>query len=161
MVQAPTSVVQAASGAAAAGPVSSLIPVVARAHRAWAARHLRPLGLYPGQELLLMLLGEDDEQSQNDLARALRVEPPTAAKMISRLEAGGFVTRERSRADARKSVVTLTSAGRGAFERVRMMWADLERHTVRGLSTSERQVLVDLLTRLAQNFADEVTAPDC
>lgn len=43
-------------------------------------------GLYPGQELLMMALGEWGERRQADLIRTLALDPSTVTKMLQRLE---------------------------------------------------------------------------
>lgn len=137
-----------------AGPVSALIPVVARAHRTLALTLLREVDLYPGQELLLMLLWEREPRSQAEIARALGVEPPTAGKAIGRLEDGGVLTRVRSPADRRVVLVSLTERGRALREPVERIWAELERRTVGTLAAADRQRLVELLSALGRNLAD-------
>lgn len=136
---------------APSGPISSLIPAVARAHRALAADLLRRVGLYPGQELLLMLLWQRDGRSQNELARALLIEPPTAAKTVRRLREAGFVGTDRSTLDARKIVVSLTDAGRSVQSEVEAIWGELERRTIDGLTMADQQRLHTLLARVDAN----------
>nr|WP_246405588.1 MarR family winged helix-turn-helix transcriptional regulator [Modestobacter versicolor] len=136
------------------GPISALIPAVARAHRTLAGQLLREVGLYPGQELLLMLLWAHEPRSPGELARELGVEPPTAVKAVARLEEAGFLTRERSTDDRRVVLVSLTPKGRDLRGRVEQIWAELERRTVVGLSSADRQRLTDLLSAIARNVGD-------
>ncbi|WP_164700249.1 MarR family winged helix-turn-helix transcriptional regulator [Modestobacter sp. KNN46-3] len=143
-----------ASSVAAVGPVSALIPAVARAHRTLAGTLLREVGLYPGQELLLMQLWEHEPRSPGELARALRVEPPTAVKAVSRLEDAGFVQRERSTDDRRVVLVSLTASGRALRARVEQIWAELERRTVGDLSQADRARLIELLGSISRNVGD-------
>ncbi|MCZ2826605.1 MULTISPECIES: MarR family winged helix-turn-helix transcriptional regulator [unclassified Modestobacter] len=142
------------SSVAAAGPVSALIPTVARAHRTLAGSLLREVGLYPGQELLLMQLWEREPRSPGELARALQVEPPTAVKAVSRLEEAGFVRRERSAEDRRVVLVSLTASGRALRPRVEQIWAELERRTVGDLSRADRARLIELLSSISRNVGD-------
>ena len=136
------------------GPVSALIPAVARAHRTLAGSLLREVGLYPGQELLLMLLWEREPRSPGELARELHVEPPTAVKTVARLEEAGFLQRDRSTDDRRVVLVSLTPAGRALRDRVEQLWAELERRTVGDLGAADRQRLTELLTALIRNVGD-------
>ena len=50
-----------------------------------AAEYLRPLGLYPGQELLLLQLAEGERRSQQELVDALGIDHSTVTKMLQRL----------------------------------------------------------------------------
>ena len=139
----------------AAGPISSLIPSVAKAHRKLAGSLLQEHGLSAGQELVLMLLWESSPRTQADLTRLLRVEPPTTAKTLARLERSGFITRERSEADRRVVLVSPTDAGRRLEDGVLAAWARLEDRTTRDLSPGERDQLRDLLARVSATLTDE------
>ena len=101
-----------------------------------------------------MLLWHRDHRSRNDLARALLVEPPTAAKTVRRLTDAGFVRTERSTEHGRKIVVSLTEAGRAVLPAVEAIWSELERPTVAGLSADEHQRLIALLQRVSANVDD-------
>lgn len=125
--------------------ISSMIPLLAREHRALAGVLLKDLGLYPGQELVLMLLWQRDGRLQSELCRLLVVEPPTIAKMMRRLEDKGLVSRAPSSCDTRQVVISLTAAGKALEETVGERWSELERETVNGLSAAQRRELASLL----------------
>ena len=127
------------------GPISSLIPAVARLHRARAAALLRELELSPGQELLLMMLWEQEPRQQSEITREFAVEPPTTAKMLARMEKNGFISRARSAEDRRMVLVSLTAKGRSLREPVEKVWAQLEAETVAGLTQEQQETLETLL----------------
>lgn len=133
--------------------ISSLIPAVAKAHRKLAGSLLQELGLVPGQQFVLMLLWGHSPQTQADLTRQLMVEPPTAAKMLARLERSGFIARERSASDRRMISVSLTEAGRALQGPVSSVWHRLEEHTTSALSPAEQDRLRVLLIRVAGSIA--------
>lgn len=141
-----------APASALAAPINEAIVRLTRAHRAWAAAMLREVGLYPGQELLLMRLWETDRQAQRDLVRALCVDASTMTKMLQRLEQAGFVTREASTADRRAVIVSLTPAGAALQEHVHRIWADLEEHTLDGMNERERDSALHMLRQLEANL---------
>ena len=130
-------------------PVSFAVFALARAHRALAGRLLADLGLHPGQELLLMLLWERDGQSQRDLTRTIGLDHSTVVRSLQRLEASGLVTRARSVADGRLSVVFLTDRGRDLRAQTMAAWDELERRTVAGLTAEERSRFVALARTIA------------
>ena len=84
-------------------------------NRAMAAEYLRPLGLYPGQELLLLLLllllAEGERRSQQELVDALGIDHSTVTKMLQRLERAGVVARQQSADGRRVVLVHLTEEG--------------------------------------------------
>lgn len=129
--------------------ISSLIPAVSKVHRKLAGSLLHDLGLAAGQQFVLMLLWGESPQSQADLTRQLMIEPPTAAKMLSRLEQAGFVARGRSTSDRRVVLVSLTDAGRALEGPVTAVWQRLESVTTSALSPAEQDQLRSLLARVA------------
>ncbi|QWT24590.1 MarR family transcriptional regulator [Subtercola sp. PAMC28395] len=74
---------------------------------------LEPMGLTHPQYLVMLALWQSDPRSVKDLAKTLRLEPATLSPLLKRLEAAGYVSRERSVTDERMLDVTLTEAGRG------------------------------------------------
>lgn len=73
---------------------------------------LDPMRLTHPQYLVMLALWERSPRSVKDLSGALRLEPATLSPLLKRLEAVGYVTRERSGADERVLEVELTRAGR-------------------------------------------------
>ncbi|MET9943086.1 MarR family winged helix-turn-helix transcriptional regulator, partial [Streptomyces halstedii] len=66
--------------AALGGPVSHAVSRVARLHRIAAGKLLKGLGLYPGQELLMMHLWDSGPVRQSELIRTLDLDPSTVTK---------------------------------------------------------------------------------
>lgn len=126
---------------------------VARAYRTAAAAQLSRLGLYPGQEVLLVELWRDEGRTQARLAQALGVEPPTVTKMVQRMEASGLVTRAVDPSDRRAVRVSLTPKGRALKIQVDAITAELERRTLAGLSDRQQADLRGLLATLEVNLA--------
>lgn len=124
----------------------------ARAHRRRAAAALAPLGLHPGQELLLSILAKRGSATQVQLARIMGVEPPTIAKMVGRLEAAGFAERASDPRDARAKLVMLTPQGADAAAQVRGVWAELGELTSAALTADEAVELTRLLTLVAERL---------
>lgn len=127
------------------------IVAVAHAHRRRAAELLAPLGLHPGQDVLLSVLSKRASATQAQLARILRVEPPTLAVMVRRLEASGFVHRTRTAEDARVKIVSLTPQGQTAARAAEIAMAQLSQITRTSLGDDEADLhtLTELLERLA------------
>jgi len=73
---------------------------------------LEPVGLTHPQYLVMLALWEQGPLSVRRLAELLALESATVSPLLKRLEALGYVTRERSTADERVVEVTLTDAGR-------------------------------------------------
>lgn len=126
-------------------PLSQAVFLLSRAHRGYAAELLRPLGLHPGQELILMQLLERDGQTQAALLAAVGLDHSTLSRSLSRMEAVGLLRRTRSEEDRRTLVVTLTPKGRRMRRPLAELWAELERTTAQGLAPGPRDDLVRAL----------------
>jgi MarR family transcriptional regulator, organic hydroperoxide resistance regulator len=72
---------------------------------------LKTLGLTHSQYLVMLALWERSPRTVTDIATTLLLEPPTLSPLLKRLEAAGFVTRNRSAVDERALDVSLTEAG--------------------------------------------------
>jgi len=124
----------------------------ARAHRRRATIALAPLGLHPGQDLLVSILAKRGSATQVQLARVLGVEPPTIAKMVRRLEATDFTEHAVDPGDARAKLITLTDRGADAAARVGAVWEDLADLTSAALTPDESAELTRLLTLVADRL---------
>lgn len=138
-------------------PVSATIFQLARNHKAYAARLLRQLDLYPGQEILLMELAEVEQRSQAELVRTLMLDHSTVAKSLKRLQDAGLVTRRQSALDARSTIVSLTAAGRSLVERIDTAWNELERTTTSKLSPDQQRLFIQLAGQIARSVEEAST----
>lgn len=141
------------------GPIVHTIYRISRKNRAVIGNLLRPIGLFPGQEILLMQLWESDGRSQADLVEALGVDHSTVTKMLQRLEAAGMVVRRPSSQDRRVMLVSLTEAGRRLRGEIERTWQELERRTTAHLSDRDREQLLQLLQSVESHLIPAV-APD-
>ena len=73
---------------------------------------LEPMGLTHPQYLVMLALWQHEPLSVRELGRLLQLDPGTLSPLLKRLEASGYVRRERSEHDERVLAVTLTEAGR-------------------------------------------------
>ncbi|MCR4870761.1 MAG: MarR family transcriptional regulator [Atopobiaceae bacterium] len=78
---------------------------------------LDPLGLTYTQYVAMMVLWEHDGITVGELGSKLYLDSATLTPLLKRLEAHGFVRRERSHEDERAVIVTLTDEGRALRER--------------------------------------------
>jgi DNA-binding MarR family transcriptional regulator len=138
-----------------ADPLLRAIRSISIRHRALTASALAPLGLYPGQEVILLELAATGPHTQSELAVMSGCEPPTISGCARKLEAAGLVTRRPSTTDARATVVDLTDAGRALMPELKAVWRSLAERTIRAMS-SEMSVagLSDLLADLAASIVD-------
>ncbi|WP_353941788.1 MarR family winged helix-turn-helix transcriptional regulator [Streptomyces sp. HUAS MG91] len=144
--------------AALSGPVSLALARVARLHRAAAGRRLRGLGLYPGQEFVMMHLWDKGPVRQSELIKAVELDPSTVTKMLQRLEQAGHVRRSPDPDDRRAVRVEATEQSCGLLKDVGDAWCALEEQTLAGLSEAEQTEFVRLLARVEGNLCTETGA---
>ncbi len=70
------------------------------------------LGLTHPQYLVMLALWERAPMTVKDIGSVLQLDSPTLSPLLKRLEALGFLTRQRSTVDERQLVVDLTDKGR-------------------------------------------------
>jgi len=73
---------------------------------------LRKLGITYSQYLVLMVLWEQDELTVSDIGVRLFLDSATLTPLLKRMESLDLVRRERSAADERQVIISLTRHGR-------------------------------------------------
>jgi DNA-binding MarR family transcriptional regulator len=113
---------------------------------------LEQLGLTYTQYVTIICLWEQDRQTVKGLSENLFLEPSTLTPMLKRLEAMGYVRRERDPDDERSVRVSLTEAGRQLREKA----FDYREVTAKasGLSPEEFRILQKAVVRLRSNLMD-------
>ena len=79
---------------------------------------LDEVGLTYPQYITIVALWEEDNQTVSSLGGKLFLESNTLTPLLKKLEAMGYVRRQRSAADERQVVVSLTDAGRRLREKL-------------------------------------------
>lgn len=72
---------------------------------------LDALGITYPQYLVLMILWENDNVTVNDVAEKLILNTNTVTPLLKRMEAMGLLTRQQSKTDQRKVIISLTEKG--------------------------------------------------
>ena len=79
--------------------VTTQLSLAARGARTALSQRLALLDVYPGQDAVLLAIGEEDGISLRDLAERLSVRPPTITKTVTRLAAQGLVEKRLSNSE--------------------------------------------------------------
>ena len=72
---------------------------------------LDALGITYPQYLVLMILWENDHVTVNDIADKLILNTNTVTPLLKRMEVMGLLTRQQSKTDQRKVIISLTEKG--------------------------------------------------
>jgi MarR family transcriptional regulator for hemolysin len=113
---------------------------------------LRELGFATAQLPVLTALKDGAKLSQTELARWGKVEQPTMAQLLARMERDGIVRREPDPADRRSSLISLTERARANLPAGRKILIQGNQDITRGLSQDEVQTLLSLLERVLANI---------
>src|SRR5687768_2834487 len=81
------------------------------------AERLKPLSLTYPKYLVLLALGEENDQTVGSLADTLSLDFGTLSPLLKSLETSGFVTRKRHPDDDRTVVNRITPKGRVALKK--------------------------------------------
>ena len=100
-------------------------------------------------------LKEGGALQQKDLAVRARVEQPTMAALLSRMERDGLLKREPHPTDNRGSLVSLTAKAKGRLPAARERLAEAADEAMAGFSARERATLIALLGRVVCNLDPE------
>lgn len=138
--------------------INLLIRTLATRHRTYAAIRLARIGLYPGQEVVLLVLDRFGAMTQRQLVDRLGIEPPTLSTVARKLEAGGFISREPSTDDRRATIVTITGKGRDLLPVIREIGRDVAETTLDGMDEETVQVLMRSMLHAIHNLEDRSAA---
>jgi DNA-binding MarR family transcriptional regulator len=106
----------------------------------------------------LLRAGAPRALAPKDLADAAMVTSSAIAQRVNKLAAAGLVTRHKSNADGRGTLVTLTPKGKNLVEMTLPHHLETEHNVLQSLTKSERTTLADLLQRLYDDNIDKFTA---
>lgn len=115
---------------------------------------LRPLGFATAQLPVLSVLKDGARMSQGELARLIKVEQPTMAQLLGRMERDGLVQREPDPSDRRSSLVSLTETALAKLPAGREVLIQGNREAMYGLSADEIETLIGLLRRVLANVEE-------
>ncbi|PYY56152.1 MarR family transcriptional regulator [Curtobacterium sp. MCSS17_011] len=102
-------------------PLGRLLSAAARSvERDWDER-LRAIGLSHAAVVAIDILIRTGPTGADTIARTARVQPQTMSRTLERMERDGLVERSPHPADRRRRVVSVTPAGRSAWETARHM----------------------------------------
>lgn len=137
-----------------------LINMASRSFARLGERRVKALGFNIGQLPVLYMLRNGAEMSQKDLAKFAKIEQPSMAQMLARMERDGLIKRTPDPADGRSSLVSLTDAARERLPAARQALEQGREAVLAGFSAEEVQTLLQLMRRLNQNLDRMVAEED-
>lgn len=106
------------------------------------------LDLTQKQVSVLWLLEEQPGISQVELGRRLQMDRATTMTIVNRLQARGYLRRERSPTDRRKQALFLNETGAAALDEAKRSISEHERWLKARFTDDEIEKLVEMLARI-------------
>ncbi len=116
-------------------------------------KHLESLKITPSQMGLLLKIKNNPGISQTVLAKANGIERSTLGEIIERFEKRGLIERERHQRDRRAYALNLSERGRSYLDSVIPAVEEHEAQMLVGWTDEEKQTLLELLAKLAEQDA--------
>ena len=129
-----------------------LISLAARGFARLSEARLKPLGFGVGHLPVLVALEDRPAASQRDLARFARIEQPSMAQMLTRMERDGLIRRTPDPSDGRSSQISLTETARQRLPEACETLFQGNRDALSGFTEDEATQFVAFLTRLITNL---------
>ena len=123
------------------------------AHRLVSER-LGAIGAHRFDYRVLAAIDERGAMSQASLGRRTAIHTSDLVAHLNDMSARGLVQRVPDPDDRRRNLITLTRAGRAQLRRLARQVARIQDELLEPLSVPERNLLVDLLTRLLRHHTE-------
>lgn len=120
------------------------------------AKEVGASGPTPRQFEVLHTVAQNEGLSQTDLVRATGIDRSTLADMIARMIKKGFLSRQRTKADARANAVSITASGKRVLSSAMAAVNRAEAGTIGVLPAAQRSTFIRALSA----YADALDAMD-
>lgn len=102
--------------------------------------------------VLSAMYDNDGKMTMNGIAKFVGKRKSTITDMVKKLEKLGYISREKSKEDARVIEVTLTEKGWAFRDTFKEVSKELLDKTYAGFTEEEKEVLMGLLFKIRKNF---------
>lgn len=120
---------------------------------------IEPLGVTPGQFPQLLALYEEDGLTQSELCARVKVEQPTMANTLARMQRDGLIERLPDPEDRRRSLVKLTPRARELHDDLLAAAQEANRIATVGLDDGHRENLMSAIATAIDNLTAELDQP--
>jgi DNA-binding MarR family transcriptional regulator len=116
------------------------------------------LNLSRAQCSALGYLERNPNINQAQLADLLGVTPIASARLLDRMEAGGWIVREADASDRRMRRLAMTDKAKRTLSEARAVGHQVADEALAGLSATERRTLTELLEKVRHNLMTAIDA---
>lgn len=118
-------------------------------------RLIEPYGISQGQFIVLTFLWENNGLSQKELCEWVRVEQPTLANTLKRMERDGLIYRKQDEKDKRYYKFYLTDKGEKLGRDMDINVEEIQDNVLKTLTKSERELFNKFLDRIIDNISEK------
>lgn len=122
-----------------------------KTHRKALESSLESTGVFQGQHRLLMVISDNPNCSQKELADKLEISTATIAISLKKLEKGGYVVRATDANDTRYNQVVITEKGKKVVKQSKQIFKDIDEKMFDGFSEEEINRFMEYVNRLSDN----------
>lgn len=113
---------------------------------------LKALGFSTSQLPVLSMLKDGKAFAQKDLAQQAKIEQPSMAQMLARMERDGLIERTPDPKDKRSSLISLTEVAQSRLAELDVVLIKGNADALKGLSADEVATLSALLQKVIANL---------
>ncbi len=139
------------------GSLGTQINLAARWLRIAMEKELTDHGVTPSQWMLLMAIGEKDNQGQTELGKMVNLDNATITRSLDKLQSMNLIIRTPDKDDRRAQKVSLTSKGKRAYREWNAIGRRINETAAKGISAGDKEKLLRWLTVIIANLHDAYT----
>ena len=110
--------------------------------------------LKPGHAGILLVLNQEGELSQRELAKKMNLTPPTITSVIQKMEKLEYIRRKPDEKDQRVLRLCVTEKGKAFIDDICRVGKQIEEMVFRGMSMEETLLLKRLLVQVRDNLME-------
>lgn len=101
---------------------------------------------------LLFQLSSEDQLTMSELSKKINKDKSTTTALCKKLEDMGFIERNQCAVDKRQTNIRLSEKGRSYENTLNKISKELIRTALKDFSLQEENIIIELLTRIKNNF---------
>ena len=136
--------------------VGKWVSVLYRYTQSYLKKKLEPYNLGAGQLPILLLLFQKEDVRQVDLALQLQIDKTSLARTISKLEANGYLRRNKDDQDYRAYRISLTPRAKNFKDKLLPILKNWTNILMQNFTPAERDQFIAFLRKAAENAEQEL-----
>lgn len=134
-----------------------LVGILSRLFNQALSARLSPHNASPAQLPVLLSLWQKDGQTQSELCRRMRIEQPTLANTLKRMERDKLVRKTADTNDRRQTIIKLTQRGRDLKPVLTQSALDVHSTAMKGITESGIETFLMMITKIISNLDNDLS----